>query len=265
MGLFSRAHESKDPEVRLKAVEKLDDQVLLAEMARSDSSPRVRKAAGTKLTDQELLVDVALNGKEIDARIAAVERIDSQAKLAEIIKVRKNFKLMGACFARITDRGVLDAIANDPAYNMSARRTAIEHFADGSFLDKMSGAADKGEKPKTPEEIDALIDRHGGVRLARAMWKFRGSRNAVLALGEIMHRGGEAGDVALEYLAQILAHANEEISRLAHVQLKTIKSAEQLGRLIGMMDHTNLHDRILAVLREIDHPDARQIVEAAEQ
>ncbi len=264
MSLFSPAYRSRDPEERLKAVAELSDQNILAELAKNDDSPRVRQAAVAKVTDQELLVDIALNGKEIDARVAAVERIESQQKLAEIIKVRKNFELMGACFQHITDKTILEAIANDPSYNRSARRMAIESYADESFLAEASQTQAPTRKEKTPEEIHALMNKYGGVRLARALGRFRGSTMAMKALGDIMRQGGEGALVALEYLAHALAHANPDVSKAAHAQLVTLTDGELIARLVGLMSNAALRDKILDVLRHIDHPDAKQVVEAAD-
>lgn len=260
--LFKPGHKSSNPETRLKAVERLSCQETLADLAQNDPSPRVRLSAIEKITDQELLVRVALDGQAIDARIAAVERIDSQDTLAEIIKVRKNFQLMGACFSRITDTNILERIANDTEYNMSARRMAIENYADESFLEDMSPDASKNE-PKTPEEIDTLIARYGAVSLARGLGKFRGSTSAMNALGEIMRRGGEAGIVALENLANSLIHANKAVREEAHRQLVTLSDTGQITHLIRLMDKAPLQDSIIAVLKEIDHPDARQTVNRA--
>ena len=255
--LFRSGHRSANPEVRLKAVEKLTCQQTLAELAQNDPSPRVRLSAIEKITDQKLLLKVALDGKEIDARIGAVERIDAQDTLAEIIKARKNFQLMGACFARITDVRILERIANDIGYNMSARRMAIENYADKSFLEDMSPATAKSE-PRTAEEIDDLIAKYGAVNLARGLGKFRGSPNAMNALGEIMKRGGEAAIVAVENLAQGLAHANPEVRQAAFSQLSALSDTDLILHLIRLMDKAPFHDKIAAVLRQIDHPAARQ-------
>lgn len=269
MGLIDRfkpAHQSKDPEVRLRAVRQMGDENKLAEIAKHDSSPRVRRAAVGRISDQDLLVAVALDGKEMDARLDAVVRIRSQEKLAQIIKVRKNYHLMGACFAGITDPKILERIAHDPEYNMSARRMAIENYADESFLEELDRGHAEATGAKSPEEVAALVNKHGGVRLARAIAKFRGSMSAIMALGEIMRSAdGDAAGVALEYLAQALAHANEGIARAAHRELATLKNARLISGLIGMIGEASLHDKILAVLRDIDHPDARQIVDSADR
>jgi len=264
-GIGKPKYRSKDPAVRLQAVARIDDQALLAELAGTDESPRVRRAAVDKINDMQYLLTVALDGEYIDARIAAVEKIDSQETLAEIVKKRKNMQLMGACFSRITDREILKQIANSAEYNMSARRMAIENFADESFLSEVRLDSGDQPTPKTPEEIDALIKKHGGERLVRAIGKFRGSPSAILALGEIMRRGGDAALAAVEYLAQALAHAGAEVRRTAEEQLVQVRDPELVARLVRMMEKAELHERILAVLRRIDHPDARQILESSEK
>ena len=164
--------------MRLRTVSETQDQSLLAELAKTDASGRVREAAVAKLSDQELLACVALDGEHIDARIAAIERIESQEKLAEIIKTRKQLALMGACFARITNKELLERIANDASYNISARRMAVENFADESYLAEIAPASAGEQKPKTPEEIEALVNKYGAARLVRVFGKFRGSKNA---------------------------------------------------------------------------------------
>ncbi len=259
--LFRADYKSSNPETRLKAVTKLTDEAILDELARCDVSPRVRLAATEKIQDQNHLLNIALHGNEIDARIAAVERIESQQVLADIIKQRKNLKLMGACFARITDRSILDAIANDTEYNLTARRMAIENYADESFLEDLQPKHDTGSPAKTPEEIEELIQRYGGVRLARALGKFRGSPNAMIALGEILKRGGEMAEVAVDQLANGLIHANRTVRNAAFKQLVSLKDGDLINHLIRLMDHAQLHAAILDVLNHIDHPEARRAVE----
>ena len=254
------AHESDNPERRLNAVGHISDQSLLAQLAKTDISPRVRAAAVKAIDDPQQLTDVALDGKHIDTRIVAVEKIDSQERLAEIIKTRKNSKLMGACFARITDTGILKRIAEDTGYNISARRMAVENFADESYLAEIAPSPDRKGAGTSPEEIDFLIAKYTAPRLVRIFGKYRGSKSAVLALGELARRGGEPGLGAIDYLAISLKHANPEIHQTAADQLATLSDAEQVTYLIRMMDNAQLHPKILEVLARIDHPEARQIV-----
>jgi hypothetical protein len=260
--LFKPPHKSSNPERRLKAVAKLTDQSVLAELAKTDPSPRVRKAAVERIDDQDMLMAVALDGDEIDARLAAVERIGSQEKLAEIIKVRRNYRLMAACFSQITDKAILEKIAYDTEYNMSARRMAIEGYAEESFLADLQPPT-SGEQVKTPEEIDALIEKYGGARLARALGKFRGSPSAMTALGQIMNRGGEDGKTAVDYLAQGLIHANAEVRAVAERQVMGLRDPDLIMHLFRQTDNPALTESIMAVLKKIDHPAARRIIEEA--
>lgn len=260
--LFKPPHKSSNPETRLKAVEKLTDQSVLVELAKTDPSPRVRKAAVKRIDDQEMLMAVALDGKEIDTRLAAVERITSQEKLAEIIKVRRNYRLMAACFSQITDKAILEKIAYDTEYNMSARRMAIESYAEESFLTDLKSAS-TGEQVKTPEEIDDLIKKYGGTRLARALGKFRGSPTAMTALGRIMRRGGEDGKTAVDYLAQGLIHANARVRTIAEEQLAALADPDLIMHLFRLTDNPALTDCIMTILKKMDHPAARRIIEEA--
>jgi hypothetical protein len=263
MGLFSK-DDSGDTGKRLSSVAACEDQTELAEIARVDESPRVRMAAVAKVSDQDLLYEVALDGKHDDSRVAAAERIDSEEKLAELIKVRKNYHLMGACFARITNPKILERIAHDPNYNMAARRMAIENYADESYLSELSSSPGESGPAKSPEEIKALVEKYGAPTLARTLGKFRGSPSAMNALGQIMRTGGEGAAVAVENLAQALTHGREEVRQAAADELAKLNNADLIAKLVGMMDRPGLHGPILNVLRKIDHPEARQVVESAE-
>ncbi|MBD3382212.1 MAG: hypothetical protein GF404_08445 [candidate division Zixibacteria bacterium] len=264
MGLFSKPDfQSDDPDVRLKAVKECDDQSLLAEIAKNDSAEKVRLASVEKLNDQDSLYQVAREGNEIDARIAAVEKIDSQQRLADLIREKKNYRLMKACFAHITDKRILEKIAHDKEYNMAARRMAIENYADESFIGEFdTGSVDSGAG-RSPDEIEALVEKYGAVRLARALGKFRGSPNAIRSLGIIMNRSDEAAELALEAITQALGHANAEVRSAAEAQLKQLDDGDLIAHLISLMEDSKLHSRIMGVLKLIDHPEARQFVKSS--
>jgi len=259
--LFKPRYKSSSIDTRLKAIDKVDDERILIDLATADTSPRVRLAAVGRIKSEESLVEVALDGEEIDARLAAVERIESQDKLALIIKERKNLQLMSACFARITDKKLLEKIAYDTDYNMAARRLAIDNFADESFLRDMQTEPTGTGAAKTPEEIAQLIDKYGGTRLARALGKFRGSPAAMKALGQIMKRGGEMGAIAVEYLANGLIHANQHVAKTARLELLALDDGDLIRHLISMTDKTSLHNAIMDILKNIDHPEARRMTD----
>jgi hypothetical protein len=142
---------------------------------------------------------------------------------------------------------------------------AIESYADESFLSDLEPKARDDSRSKSPEEIEALINKYGGSHLVRALGRFRGSPNAMKALGQIMKRGGDAGTSAVEYLAQGLIHAGAEVRTIAEEQLSGLKDPDLIMHLARMMDNPSLHNGILKVLKKIDHPQARRIIEDADE
>ena len=254
MGLFKK----DDPRARLEAVEKSGDQAELVEVACADDSPRVRMAAVGKLTDDETLAKVALDAKGLDVRIAAVERISSQQLLADIIKTRKNYELMGACFARITDRKILEVIAQDTGYNPTARRIAVEQFADESYLNDVTKAKDEKETGRGEAAIGRLLQASGDLRVVRAIGRFRNSEKAARALGAIAKKGGESGGLAVEYLCRALGSSNPKVQATAKGELCGLSEPELVSLLVRSLDDPKLREPIRDVLKQINTPEARK-------
>jgi hypothetical protein len=258
MGIFSKKdHRHADPLVRIEAVQKLDDQDALVEVACTDDSPRVRMAACERVEGDGNLFRIAIDAAELDVRLAAVERISSEQMLADIIKKRKNFQLMGACFARITDRKVLEAIAQDTGYNPTARRMAVEQFADESYLADISGPAEKEEDSEPTANIEALMEQYGGTRLVRAIGRFRRSEKALKALGKIARKGGDSGEMAVEYLCRALGSPNPSVQRTATEELAVLSDPDLIACLVRSLDDPKLREPIQQVLERIDMPEAR--------
>ena len=203
---------------------------------------------------------MALDGKFLDARLAAVDRIDNQQLLAEIVKKRKNYELMGACFARIHDREILQAIANDTSYNPAARRLAVEQFADESYLNEVGQSVGPDTDADSEASVDALLATYGDVKVVRAIGRFRRSEKALRALGAIARRGGEAGELALEYLCRALASPNQKLRQLAEQQLARLRQPRQVTLLAASLDDPRLAEPIRRVLDAIDTPAARQVL-----
>jgi hypothetical protein len=270
LDLFRAGTRNPDPNERLRAIPQVDSAEDLAEIARTDDSPRVRLAAVARLVDDALLAAVARDGVAMDVRLAAVERISSQRLLADIIKTRKNYELMGACFARISDREVLKSIAEDPDYNPAARRLAVEQFADESYLSDVageeSGAGDEAtgggiSDARTDAVVENILATYGDLKVVRALGRFRGSERALRGLGTIARKGGEAGGLAVEYLARALGSRNERLAGRAVDELATLKDAESVSILVRCLDDPGLEPRLHEVLERIDTPQARAILD----
>jgi hypothetical protein len=252
-----KGHVSSNPRVRLAAVEKLDDPEALVEVACTDESPRVRLTAVSRLNDDLHLDQVARNAESLDARLVAVERIFSQRTVADLLKESKNVDLIGMCFSKISDRRIIESIAQDPVYSAAVRRMAVEYFADESYL---SEAVESEEKParKSEEAVQAFVDAYGGgLRGVRAIGRFKRSEKALKALGTIARKGGETGGLAVEYLCSALGSANSKLVECAADELAQLGDPDLVDCVIRALDNPNLREPIRKILMRINTPEAR--------
>jgi len=256
--LEKRDHTHPNPKVRMVALEKLDDPELLVEVACSDDSPRVRLTAVSRLTDDLHLEKVARQAESLDVRLVAVERIFSQGIVADLLKVPEDVELIGMCFSRITDRRIIESIAEDPDYSPTVRRMAVEYFADESYLAEVAEAAEEEPERKSEEAVKAFVDVYGGgLRGVRAIGRFRRSEKALRALGTIARQGGETGGLAVEYLCSALDSANPALSDCATEELAALTEPDLVDCIICALDKENLSEPIREVLRRIETPAAR--------
>lgn len=251
-------HDHPNPKVRMAAVEKLDDPDSLVHIACTDDSPRVRITAVFRLTDDVHLEKVAREGEHLDARLVAVERVFSQGVLADLLKSHENLELIGMCFSRITDRRIIESIAEDPAYSPAVRRMAVEYYADESFLEDVSKEAEAEPERKSEEAVEAFVDAYGGgLRGVRAIGRFKRSEKALKALGTIARKGGETGGLAVEYLCSALGSANPKLVETAASELEVLRDPDLVDCIIRSLDNQNLREPIRSVLERIGTPEAK--------
>jgi hypothetical protein len=255
--LEKRDHEHSNPRVRVSAVEKLDDPDVLVEVACTDDSPRVRLTAVSRLSEDSLLEKVATEAEFLDVRLVAVERIFSQRVVADLLKAPGNIELIGMCFSKISDRRIIESIAESPEYSPAVRRMAVEYFADESYLAEMAAEAEKPDR-KSEEAVQAFVEAYGGgIRGVRAIGRFRRSEKALCALGTIARHGGETGGLAVEYLCSALGSANPNLVTCAADELAVLREPDLVDCIIRALDNHDLRDPICEVLRRIDTPEAR--------
>jgi len=256
--LEKKDHTHPNPKVRLEALEKLDDPEVVAEVACSDDSPRVRLTAVSLLTDDMHLEKVARDAESLDVRLVAVERLFSQGTIADLLKSPEEIELIGMCFSRITDRRIIESIAQDPDYSPTVRRMAVEYFADESYLSEAAEAAETEPERKTEEAVTAFVDVYGGgLRGVRAIGRFRRSEKALRALGTIARQGGETGGLAVEYLCSALGSANSKLVDCATAELEALQDPDIVDCIIRSLDKPDLREPIRGVLVRIDTPEAR--------
>jgi len=253
--LEKRDHTHSNPKVRMSAVEKMDDPDKLVEVACSDDSPRVRLTAVSRLDDDVHLEEVARNAASLDVRLVAVEKIFSQRVVADLLKAPEDVELIGMCFSRITDRRIIESIAEDPDCSPTVRRMAVEYYADESYL---AEAAEAEPVRKTDEAVEAFIEAYGGgLRGVRAIGRFRRSEKALLALGTVAKKGGETGGLAVEYLCSALGSANPRLVECATAELEALRDPDIVDCIIRSLDNEKLRTPIRKVLERIDTPESR--------
>jgi len=251
-------HTHPNPKVRMVALEKLDDPALLVEVACNDDSPRVRLTAVSRLNDDLHLEKVARQAESLDVRLVAVERIFSQGVIADLLKAPEDVELIGMCFSRISDRRIIESIAEDPDYSPTVRRMAVEYYADESYL---AEAAEAEPVRKTDKAVEAFIEAYGGgLHGVRAIGRFRRSEKALRALGTVAEKGGDTGGLAVEYLCSALGSANPKLVECATVELENLKDPDLVDCIIRALDNENLREPIREVLRRIDTPEARAVL-----
>ena len=243
--LFRPRHRHSNASVRRRAVEAVDTTDILVELACTDDDLEVRlKAVQRVAGNDSALQRVALNGQHLDARLKAISAIGDQQTVADVLRERKNMDLMMACFERIDDQSILQEIARDPAYNVTARRIAINMFADQELLlellrslrapllrktaiDKISDpdlrasllATKEDDGTHAQERMERILATYDAEVVAEFLGAFRDSPSAVRGLGTILSRGGEAAERAQEILRRILRHARPEMRLEAAEQL----------------------------------------------
>lgn len=260
MTLFN---EGDDPRTRVEKVEKSNDVDQLVRVACTDDSPRVRLVAVSRIDDDQELIKVVNNAKELDAKLVAIERISSEELIAELVKPRENIELIGMCFSRITDRKLIESIAEDPKCSPVARRMAVEHYADESYL---AEAYEARTGRKSERAVEAFVEYHGGgLKGVRAIGRFKRSVKALKALGTIAQKGGETGELAVEYLCNALGSANAKLTGVAADELSVLKDSAMMEVMIRSLEDPKLNKPVREVLARIDTPEAKAALEATKK
>ncbi|MCL2070982.1 MAG: hypothetical protein FWH07_01975 [Oscillospiraceae bacterium] len=101
------ATNARRHEIRVAAMEKLDDQAILADLAKNASLSDIRRQAAVKLNDQNVIADVAKNDENPTVRSAAIEKLTDQSALTEIVKKEKDKGILLLVVGRLTDQNTL--------------------------------------------------------------------------------------------------------------------------------------------------------------
>jgi len=132
----------------------LHDQVLLAEIANTNTSEDVRWSATDKLTDQAALAKVATNDKEVYVRRHAVEKLTDHEVLARIATSDPNGAVRLAAVRRVHDQVLLAEIAKTDS-EPDVRKAAHDEF----WLAKLAASHPPGRASRDRQEGCCVLCR----------------------------------------------------------------------------------------------------------
>jgi len=255
--LLKPRYRHGDPAVRREAVKRLGDEEILVELASRDPDLEVRLLAVDRIPSESGLIEVAVDGEYLESRLKAARRIGDPRTLAGIMRERKQPDLMMACFEGIRDQEILAEIARDPRQSVTARRIAINMFADQELLLKVAAsvrapglrraALEKVNDPELRRQLEAEVEEHrreGRIDrilesydpevVVEMLGAFRDSTAAIGALGTLAVRGEAAGARAAEILTRQLRHPRAEVRlaalrQLAEAEVLPMEALEELA------------------------------------
>src|SRR5512139_923447 len=201
--LVSIARGDADPAVRLAAVRKVLDPVVLADIARSDADAGVREGAN------EVLVDVAIGayeGIQEAESMAALAGLSDPKHLMAVAKTAALETLSRAALARLDDIKALGSVARRSTH-ASTRLEALGRISDHSELASIALRSDfkdvavaAVERMTDRAEIEAVAARaknKTAQRRARGMLRALEEASQPLAAGAPASAGAAAAPVDL--------------------------------------------------------------------
>lgn len=245
LNLIQPGRRTGKAEGRRTSVRRCKGEEELVRFSCEDPDLEVRLLAVEKLQTTASLRRVAIEGKHLDARLKAARAIKEPVVLAEIMCERKQPELMMACFEGIQDQEVVAGIAMDPRQSLTARRIAINMFADQKLLADLlislrapalrEAALERIEDPALKERLRLedeaaygpgpeeraleLAKQIDSDELAEILGAFREAPGAVRALGALASPKGGSSGRAVEILRRLLRSARADLRLLALEQL----------------------------------------------
>ncbi len=134
---FQIAKNDKWGSEGIYAVKSLEDQKLLADIAKNEGKEYLRTAAVKKLEDWEVLDYIAKNDEDNDVRLAAIEKV--------VIKITKADNFIAAV-EKLEDQKLLADIAKN-CKRVHVRRPAVEKLDPQKWQDLLAEIAKNDEDP----------------------------------------------------------------------------------------------------------------------
>jgi hypothetical protein len=146
--LVEIAAGSIDGQVAEAAVKRLDGDEPLETIARRGVSAAARTAALKRISSLDLLLSVALTGESDEAGISACERLEDSSALLRVAKEAARPAVRASATSRLTDRTMLFQLATkSPAWEV--RRAAVAKLSGNAMLMNIIASEGNEEVRKT--------------------------------------------------------------------------------------------------------------------
>ncbi len=129
------ALNDRDNNVRKTATEQLKDQLTLAHIALRDANEAVRRTAIEKLIADDVLLKAATSDKSVRNRESAVARLNDQTALEKIFSIDESERVRAAAILRMKDGAAQASAVLREHFSFWVRQYAVENIGDRSALE----------------------------------------------------------------------------------------------------------------------------------
>lgn len=208
------------PEVRLEAVSRIYDEQLLREIViGKETNFDARKAAIQKINSEEILAEIAIQRSAYPADGEAIAKLDNQELLKKIAMSETGWEQSKAVY-KITDQAILKEIA-EKGEKGDARKTAIRCMTDPHMLlDIMEGTSERFIISEAFKRFDELL-RSRPDDAETENWHER-------YLNIVLNERQKDAKVNLDYFQR-----SDELDRIYHRANREDLRAEAFSRIIA--------------------------------
>lgn len=155
------AKNAPNKTVRLRAIEKLDDQNALAKIGLEDSDPYNREVAAERLADkalaQKIIIEICQNGSDEAQRIRLLQKwVEDDALLAKLAQADKSPSMRREAVAKLLDQDLLGKIAKNDR-DGGVRQMAADKLHDQALLTQIAKSDKDGNVRRTA--VEKLTDQ----------------------------------------------------------------------------------------------------------
>ena len=167
--LFKPKWRHSKTHVRMVALDKMTDQKVIEEIARSDKERYVREKAVNKITNQDILYEIALTDTEYKIREAAFNKINDQNIFEDIVRQNNskcNFRKEAV--SKLMNQNILTEIAKTDI-DRYVRLAAIKNLTEKNVLEDIAGNDKDRFVRLAAMEIIGMINDSNGLALIKEL------------------------------------------------------------------------------------------------